>query len=92
MTDALMTPRFNGAVVLLSILLATAASCVGLDLAQRVRNAERGAARAWCAGGALALGTGIWAMHFVGLLAFEPRNGSSPSQTLRRFSTGAVLR
>jgi diguanylate cyclase len=71
MTDALMTTRFNGAVVLLSIVLATAASYVGLDLAQRVRNAEHGTARAWCAGGALALGTGIWAMHFVGLLAFE---------------------
>jgi diguanylate cyclase len=71
MTDALMTTRFDGAVVLLSILLATAASYVGLDLAQRVRTAERGAALAWSVGGGLALGTGVWAMHFIGLLAFQ---------------------
>ena len=71
MTDALMTTRFDGAVVLLSILLATAASYVALDLAQRVRQADHRMALAWCAGGAVALGTGIWAMHFIGMLAFQ---------------------
>ena len=27
--------------------------------------------RAWLAGGAVAMGTGIWSMHFVGMLALS---------------------
>jgi len=56
--------------VTLSILIAVFASYVALDLAARVA-ANRGWARfAWLMGGALAMGSGIWAMHFVGMLAY----------------------
>jgi PAS domain S-box-containing protein len=54
-----------------SILIAIAASYAALDLAGRV-TAARGWARAlWLAGGAIAMGIGIWAMHFKGMLAFR---------------------
>lgn len=58
-------------VVAASLLIATFASYVALDLAKRVRAREQGAARAWWIGGSLAMGTGIWCMHFVGMLAFS---------------------
>src|SRR5262249_11450379 len=47
-------------------------SYVALSLASRVV-AARGtkAAKYWLVGGALSMGTGIWSMHFIGMLAFE---------------------
>ena len=57
--------------VLLSVLVAILASYTALSLAERVSRSQRQAARWWIAGGAFAMGTGIWAMHFVGMLAFR---------------------
>lgn len=49
-----------------------AASFAALDLAGRVRaSTDRRAGGAWLATAALALGGGIWSMHFVGMLAFR---------------------
>ncbi|HZR57202.1 MAG TPA: EAL domain-containing protein [Terriglobales bacterium] len=57
--------------VALSVVIAIFASYVALDLAGRV-TATRGSARlAWLIGGATAMGTGIWAMHYTGMLAFR---------------------
>ncbi|UYF99916.1 putative bifunctional diguanylate cyclase/phosphodiesterase [Halomonas sp. GD1P12] len=62
---------YNLALVLLSFGVASIASFTALDLAGRVR-ASRGVVRhLWLAGGAFAMGTGIWAMHFIGMLAME---------------------
>jgi NO-binding membrane sensor protein with MHYT domain/nitrogen-specific signal transduction histidine kinase len=59
------------ALVLLSVIIAAAASYTALDLAGRV-TAARGRERlAWLGGGALAMGVGIWSMHFIGMLAFH---------------------
>jgi PAS domain S-box-containing protein len=56
--------------VALSVLIATSASYAALDLGGRV-TAVRGWTRsAWLAGGAAAMGFGIWSMHFTGMLAF----------------------
>jgi len=59
--------------VLLSVLIGAFASYVALDLAKRVNTdaKDRVASLSWWAGGSLALGTGIWSMHFVGMLAFS---------------------
>jgi two-component system, sensor histidine kinase and response regulator len=56
----------------LSYFVAVIASYVALDLAGRV-SATRGKAVShyWLVGGALSMGAGIWAMHFVGMLAFS---------------------
>ena len=57
--------------VALSILIAVLASYTALDLAGRVRASVGVARRAWLATAALAMGGGIWAMHFVAMLAFS---------------------
>src|SRR5262245_38788710 len=57
--------------VALSLIVAAFASYTALELAGRV-NATRGRASwLWLLGGAFAMGTGIWSMHFIGMLAFK---------------------
>src|SRR5688500_1827081 len=66
-----MTPHYDPLLVGVSIGIAIMASYVALDLAERVRSARGYARSVWWAGGALAMGVGIWSMHFVGMLAFH---------------------
>jgi diguanylate cyclase len=56
--------------VTVSLLIAGFASYVALDLAKRVRTHGDRLAPRWWLGGSLAMGTGIWCTHFVGMLAF----------------------
>jgi PAS domain S-box-containing protein len=57
--------------IVLSYVVAVFASYTALALAGRV-SASIGRARTlWLAGGAFAMGTGIWSMHFTGMLAFQ---------------------
>jgi PAS domain S-box-containing protein len=66
-----ITGVHDHALVALSVLIAITASYTALDLASRVR-ASAGLLRyAWLATAALAMGGGIWAMHFVAMLAFS---------------------
>ncbi len=64
---------YNGWVVALSYVVATLASYTAIDLSGRVREfrAEPRKAAAWLAGGAFAMGAGIWSMHFVAMLAYQ---------------------
>ena len=62
---------YNPALVALSIGLAVFASYTALDLGARIRGTVAGPRWPWIAGAALAMGGGIWSMHFVGMLAFE---------------------
>jgi diguanylate cyclase (GGDEF)-like protein len=62
-------PSYDGSGVALSVIIAIYASYVALDLARRVRDKDRESVVLWTAGGALVMGTGIWSMHFVGMLA-----------------------
>jgi PAS domain S-box-containing protein len=57
--------------VALSIAVAILASYTALALAGRVTVARGAARRAWLLGGSIAMGTGIWSMHFVAMLAFQ---------------------
>jgi len=68
---AFLTPRYDPWIVATSILIATFASYVALDLAKRVRIKDHGVALSWWIGGSIAMGTGIWSMHFVGMLAYS---------------------
>lgn len=62
---------YNPALVALSIAIAVLASYTALDLGGRVRGAAAGLRWAWVAAASIAMGGGIWSMHFVGMLAFE---------------------
>src|ERR671917_839347 len=65
--DGWYSPRL----VILSVLIASLASYTALELAARVTVARGRERIAWLAGGSLAMGIGIWSMHFVGMLAFH---------------------
>ncbi|HKP22785.1 MAG TPA: MHYT domain-containing protein, partial [Dongiaceae bacterium] len=57
--------------VVLAIAVAILASFVALDLAGRVRETRGRTQVGWWFAGAVALGGGIWSMHFIAMLAFE---------------------
>jgi NO-binding membrane sensor protein with MHYT domain len=70
-----MPPALSGSydyrLVALSVVIATLAAYAALDLAGRV-TAARGSIRlAWLTGGAIAMGLGIWSMHYIGMLAYS---------------------
>ncbi|WP_165391005.1 MHYT domain-containing protein [Pseudoduganella lutea] len=67
----MLSGNYHPILVGISIAVAIFAAFTGLSLADRVRSAHGIAAAGWTAGGALALGTGIWSMHFIGMLAFR---------------------
>ncbi|WP_236550991.1 bifunctional diguanylate cyclase/phosphodiesterase [Luteimonas sp. 9C] len=55
-----------------SFVVAATASYAALSTLGRIRAAQDDTARRWwLAGGASALGVGIWSMHFIGMLAFR---------------------
>jgi PAS domain S-box-containing protein len=56
--------------VALSVLIAMFASYAALDLGGRVTAAGGWTRAVWLLGGASAMGTGIWSMHYIGMLAF----------------------
>lgn len=51
--------------------MAIFASFTALNLTDRVTASKGWVARLWLSSGALAMGVGIWAMHFLGMLAFR---------------------
>jgi PAS domain S-box-containing protein len=56
--------------VALSVVIAICAAYAALELAAPVTAAKGQIRRVWLAGGAIAMGLGIWSMHYVGMLAF----------------------
>jgi signal transduction histidine kinase/DNA-binding NarL/FixJ family response regulator len=71
-----MHSSYSLPLVALSYLVAVLASHVTLSLAQRLRpKGVTGPAHTphwpWIIGGAFSMGTGIWSMHFIGMLAFH---------------------
>jgi diguanylate cyclase (GGDEF)-like protein len=57
--------------VLVTFGLAILASFVALELAERIKVARGQARLGWLAAAGIAMGGGIWAMHFVGMIAME---------------------
>src|SRR5262249_31194375 len=66
-----LSARYDPWIVIASIAIAVFASYVTLDLAKRVRSTDAQVARGWWLAGSLTMGTGIWSMHFTGMLAFS---------------------
>jgi diguanylate cyclase len=67
----MLVGSYDYRLVALSVVIATLASYAALDLADRVTIARGSARSVWLAGGASAMGLGIWSMHYVGMLAFR---------------------
>ncbi|QJU58576.1 response regulator [Sphingomonas sp. AP4-R1] len=64
-----ITGSHDPILVTISLLIAVVTSFTALDLAGRVRAADGWTRRLWLAAAAVAMGGGIWAMHFVAMLA-----------------------
>jgi diguanylate cyclase (GGDEF)-like protein len=66
-----MLGEYDLGLVALSLVVAAIASYTALDLAGRVSESHGKRSSLWLLGGALSMGTGIWSMHFIGMLAFR---------------------
>jgi two-component system, sensor histidine kinase and response regulator len=69
--ESTLTATYDFRLVALSVVIAIFASYAALDLAGRVTAARDNARMAWLVGGAVAMGTGIWSMHYTGMLAYH---------------------
>src|SRR5260370_2383932 len=66
-----VTGTYNPHLVALSILVAAFASYTALDLGGRVAATRGVAPRVWLVAAAIAMGGGIWSMHFIAMIAFN---------------------
>jgi len=66
-----MSSIYNHWLVGLSLVVAMLVSYTALRLSSRVATSEGNGSRIWLGIGAIAMGVGIWSMHFVGMLAFS---------------------
>jgi diguanylate cyclase (GGDEF)-like protein len=67
----MLTGSYSSSLVLISLCVAILASYTALDLTGRIATATGRSAYLWMSGGALAMGIGVWSMHFIGMLAFR---------------------
>jgi len=62
---------YSHGLIAVSILISLLAAYTALDIVGRVSAAHGRARFIWIAGGAFAMGSGIWSMHYIGMLAFR---------------------
>lgn len=63
---------YDAGLVATSVVIAILAAYVALSISGRIAAAHTGRSRwAWISAGAIVMGGGIWAMHFIGMLAFS---------------------
>jgi diguanylate cyclase len=70
-SHAHLTSSHDPALVILSVAISVFASYTALDLTGRAHASEGRLRASWLAAGAVAMGGGIWSMHFVAMLAFD---------------------
>lgn len=66
-----MTASYNYILVALSVFIGMSAAYAALDLAGRITATSGWVRSAWLTGGAIAVGIGVWSVHFTGMLAFS---------------------
>lgn len=70
-----ITGSHHPLLIALSVAVALASSYTALDLAGRMAASRRWAALSWGSAAAIAFGGGVWAMHFIAMLAFALPTG-----------------
>lgn len=70
-TGMALVGSYDYLLVALSIVIAILASYAALDLARRITFARGKTRLLWLTGGSIAMGLGIWSMHYIGMLAFR---------------------
>jgi diguanylate cyclase (GGDEF)-like protein len=66
-----MSSTYSSWLVALSVGVAILVAYTSLGLASRVAESRDASGRTWLILGAISMGIGIWAMHFIGMLAFS---------------------
>jgi diguanylate cyclase (GGDEF)-like protein/PAS domain S-box-containing protein len=69
--NAALPSTYDGRLVVLSFVVAIVGAYVGLTLSERISKHTGKSRHFWLAGGAIAFGSAIWAMHFTGMLALR---------------------
>ncbi len=67
-----MQTSYNPSLVAVSLVVAVLVSHTALSLAARIAAAVPGQVRYWLIGGSIAVGTGLWSMHFIAMVSFLP--------------------
>ncbi len=62
---------YSVGLVIMSVVVATLGAYAAVEIAQRVHASDGRRRERWIYAGALAMGLGIWSMHFVGMLALR---------------------
>lgn len=70
-TGAVLAGFYDYRLVALSVFISIVACYAALDLSERGTTARGKIRLAWLWGGAAPMGIGIWAMHYIGMLAFH---------------------
>jgi diguanylate cyclase (GGDEF)-like protein len=71
MANDIMGAMYDPRLVTLSIVIASVSAYVALTLGERITKSRGRFRGLWLVGGASILGTGIWSMHFTGMLAYH---------------------
>jgi diguanylate cyclase (GGDEF)-like protein len=69
--ETMLTGSYNPWLVVVSVLVAMLAAYTALDMAGRIVATQKEGNHWWLVCGSLAMGIGIWSMHFIGMLAFS---------------------
>ncbi|EMG9894776.1 EAL domain-containing protein [Enterobacter hormaechei] len=78
----MLVSQYNQILVVISFIVAILAAYTALNMAARVAGSQGVAARVWLAGGGVSMGIGVWAMHFIGMLAMDLSMSMSYNATL----------
>lgn len=62
---------YNIYIVALSVIIAVLAAYSALNIASKISSANGKMKYFWLFSGAFVMGSGVWSMHFIGMLAFE---------------------
>ncbi|GLX67399.1 bifunctional diguanylate cyclase/phosphodiesterase [Paenibacillus glycanilyticus] len=63
--------EYNGWVILLSFIIALFVSYSALNLVYKISHSKGRVQLGWLLAGAFVMGSGVWTMHFVGMMAFH---------------------
>ena len=86
-----MEGTYNTGLVVTSLIVAILAAYTALDMADRVNRSPRKTATMWLLAGGLAMGLGIWSMHFIGMLAFRLPIPTGYDPLITLISMGAAV-
>ncbi|MBD3920979.1 EAL domain-containing protein [Paenibacillus sp. PR3] len=86
-----MEGSYNYYIVALSVLIAIFASFSALNIAAKISHSKGKTRFFWLLSGAFVMGTGVWSMHFVGMLAFHLHAGVKYDALLTIVSMSASI-